>query len=245
MAGLTGVTAGSQTRLMAVRPWPRSSSPAKPTEDLLTLGDAFVEFTRYPSPRLLLPVTAAAITARVALGRWRRRDLAIAAGILGAEPFTEWLIHVLLLHFRPRAIAGRPIDPLVSRKHRAHHADPKDPELVFVPLPVLHVALPAAVAGWLLGERRLRTALTGIATSYAMLTTYEWMHFLIHSAYRPRHRPYRGIWRAHRQHHYRNEHYWFGVTMHLGDRVLGTYPERDAVPLSPTARTLGVDAIAS
>jgi hypothetical protein len=113
--------------------------------------------------------------------------------------------------------------------------------LLFVPMPVLATALPAAVVGWGLAERRLRPALTGIATSYAMLTIYEWTHFLIHSSYRPRHRPYRGIWRAHRLHHFRNEHYWFGVTMHGADRVLRTYPDRDAVPVSPTARTLGVE----
>ena len=74
--------------------------------------------------------------------------------------------------------------------------------------------------------------------SFAMLTTYEWIHYLIHTNYRPRHAPYRKVWRAHRLHHFRNEHYWFGVTMHLGDRVLRTYPERDEVPASATARTL-------
>jgi hypothetical protein len=206
--------------------------------EALGLGEAFRRFCSHPSPRVLLPATAVAVTARLGLGRWRRRDLAIAAGILGAEPFTEWVIHVVVLHFRPRTVAGRRVDPLLARKHRAHHRDPRDEDLVFVPMPVIRVALPAAVVAWGLGERRLRTALTGVATSYAMLTTYEWTHFLVHSSYRPRHRPYRALWRAHRWHHYRNEHYWFGVTVHLGDRVLGTYPDRDAVPLSPTARDL-------
>jgi hypothetical protein len=186
----------------------------------------------------LLPITGLAIGARLLLRRWRWRDGAIAFGIVALEPLTEWLIHVFLLHFRPRTVAGRGVDPLVARKHRAHHEDPRNAELVFVPMPVLKTALPAAVLGWCLAERRLRPALTGIATSYAMLTTYEWTHFLIHSSYRPKHRPYRGIWRAHRAHHYRNEHYWFGVTMHGADRLLGTYPERDQVPVSPTARTL-------
>jgi hypothetical protein len=32
------------------------------------------------------------------------------------------------------------------------------------------------------------------------------------------------------------------VTMHMADHVLGTFPEKDAVPVSPTARTLGVGA---
>jgi len=220
----------------------------QPVSDEATTGpslrDSFGDFCGYPSPRVLLPVTGAAIAARVALGGWRRRDVAIAGGILAAEPFTEWLVHVFLLHFRPRTVAGRRVDPLVARKHREHHQDPRDPALIFVPTPVLGIALPAAVVGWGLAERRLRPALTGIATGYAMLTAYEWTHFLIHSTYRPRRRPYRALWRAHRLHHFRNEHYWFGVTTHLGDRVLRTYPARDEVPASATARTLGVEPAA-
>jgi hypothetical protein len=31
------------------------------------------------------------------------------------------------------------------------------------------------------------------------------------------------------------------VTVHLADHVLGTFPERTAVPVSATARTLGVE----
>lgn len=210
----------------------------------LTLRAAFSEFVEHPSPRLLLPATAVVAGARLLLGQWRRRDLAIVAGILGAEPLTEWLIHVYLLHFKPRTVRGRRVDPSFARKHRLHHADPKDLEMVFVPTPVVCFALTASFAGWFLGERRLRSALTGVATSYAMLTTYEWIHYLIHTNYRPRNRLYRELWRAHRLHHYRNENYWFGVTMHGADRILRTYPDKDAVLVSPTARTLGIDAVA-
>jgi len=216
-------------------------SETAPPHEELTLRAAVAQFVTFPSPRVLLPATAVAIATRVAVGRWRWRDLGLAGGILAAEPFTEWLIHVGILHLRPRRIGGRLIDPLASRKHRAHHQDPRDLDLVFVPMPIVKAALPVAVVGWAVGERRLGTALTGIATSFAMLTTYEWIHYLIHTPYKPRHTPYRKLWRAHRLHHFRNEHYWFGVTMHLGDRVLRTYPERDAVPASPTARTLGVE----
>jgi len=204
-----------------------------------TLADAWSEFWSHPSPRVLVPAAVLALLVRARLGRFGRKDALIAGGIIAAEPFTEWVIHTSLLHWRPRQIGGRLVDPLVARKHRAHHQDPRDLDLVFVPMPVIRVSLPLAAVGWAVTQRRLRPALTGLATSYAMLTAYEWTHFLIHSAYRPRHRPYRGIWRAHRLHHYRNEHYWFGVTSHLGDRVLRTYPGREDVPLSPTARTLG------
>jgi hypothetical protein len=75
-----------------------------------------------------------------------------------------------------------------------------------------------------------------------MLYVYEWTHYLIHTSYRPRHRLHRYVWRAHRSHHFRNEHYWFGVTMHIADHVIGTFPSGGAVEVSPTARTLGVEA---
>jgi sterol desaturase/sphingolipid hydroxylase (fatty acid hydroxylase superfamily) len=101
------------------------------------------------------------------------------------------------------------------------------------------IALPiAALLTVLLGRGDPRGAATTLAFGYLMLLTYEWTHFLIHSKYRPRRWYYRVIWRNHRNHHFRNENYWFGVTMDLADRVLRTAPERDAVPVSPTARNL-------
>jgi hypothetical protein len=40
-------------------------------------------------------------------------------------------------------------------------------------------------------------------------------------------------------HHFKNEHYWFGVsTPGTADRVLGTYPDPQSVPTSPTAKNL-------
>jgi sterol desaturase/sphingolipid hydroxylase (fatty acid hydroxylase superfamily) len=75
--------------------------------------------------------------------------------------------------------------------------------------------------------------------SYALLAIYEWCHFLIHTPYRPRGWYYRSIWRGHRLHHFKNEHYWFGVTSTLGDHLLRTAPEQSTVKKSGTARTLG------
>jgi hypothetical protein len=54
---------------------------------------------------------------------------------------------------------------------------------------------------------------------------------------------YRAIWRNHRQHHFKNEHYWFTVTSSgTADRVLGTYPDSATVATSPTAKNLHADA---
>lgn len=195
----------------------------------------------FPGPRLILAAFVAAAVARAVVGRWEWLDLVVPLAVLALEPFTEWLVHVLLLHLRPRTIGGRRIDPLVSRKHRAHHEDPKDRELVLVPLPVLAVGLPVAALLVVLLADRLGPGLSGLVAGYAMLLAYEWTHHLIHSTYHPQGRYYRRIWRAHRLHHFRNEHYWFGVTMTLGDHVLRTAPAKESVPLSPTARSLHAD----
>ena len=56
--------------------------------------------------------------------------------------------------------------------------------------------------------------------------------------YKPKTRVYRSIWRNHRQHHFKNEHFWFTVTSSgTADRVLGTYPDA-TVETSPTAKNL-------
>jgi hypothetical protein len=162
--------------------------------------------------------------------------------ILGLEPFTEWVVHVTVLHLRPFTLRGRTIDPIISRRHRLHHQDPKLIKHVLVPRGVVVRLLIFSVPLYWLVTPTWREALTGMVTAYAMLLTYEWTHFLIHSTYVPRSRYYRYIWRAHRLHHYRNEKYWFGVTVHVADHVLRTFPDRDAVETSRTARTLGIDA---
>ena len=81
-----------------------------------------------------------------------------------------------------------------------------------------------------------------LVTGYVMVAVYEWTHFLIHTSHRPRSRYYRSIWRNHRLHHFKNEHYWHGITNTIGDRVLRTHPDQADVPRSPTARVLHGDA---
>ncbi len=72
---------------------------------------------------------------------------------------------------------------------------------------------------------------TGLGLSFLVFVGvlglgYEWCHYLIHSDYKPKTGLYRAIWKNHRQHHYKNEHYWFTVTSAgTADRVLGTRPD--------------------
>jgi len=198
-------------------------------------------FLRQTAPRLMLGGLALAVVGRLRAGRLRRSDLVIPLSILAAEPFTEWLIHVHILHRQPTTVAGRTLDLHAAAKHREHHLDPADPYKVFVPLPDLLGLVVLASGLGLLLNRTAQKRLTAAVTALAMLCTYEWTHYLIHTPYKPKSRYYRGIWRSHRLHHYKNEHYWMGVTTNVGDRVLGTFPEKSAVATSPTAWTLGVE----
>jgi sterol desaturase/sphingolipid hydroxylase (fatty acid hydroxylase superfamily) len=213
----------------------------------LTLADCFRAFTAKTSPRVVGAALAVAIAARVAAGHWSWRDAVIAGALIAAQPFTEWVIHVYLLHSRPLKIRGRRMNLPAAREHREHHAAPADLDGVLIPTSVIVVAVPlialtALSLGYalnpLIGGDRIAGTLTGIATAYAILAGYEWCHFLIHSPYVPRGRHYARVRRSHRLHHYKNERYWFGVTSNLGDRVIGTNPAPADVPRSPTARSL-------
>ena len=204
-----------------------------------TFGDEFSFFASSVTPRIIAPTLFIAAAIRTYLGGWTWWDLVIVVGLIAAEPFIEWLIHVFILHWKPKRLFGREMDPLVARKHRAHHSDPRRTEWIFVPLPVLAKAMPLTGLAYLLIFPTLRLGMTAITAATSILLTYEWTHFLIHSRYKPKTRLYRYIWNAHRLHHFKNEHYWFGVTNPLGDHALGTFPEKDAVETSATCKTLG------
>ena len=216
-----------------------TSQPADYSTPGLTLSRAFGLFRGQTNPRLILVMLAAAAVTRAALGSFSWRDAIVVAVILALEPFTEWVTHVTVLHLRPVTIRGRSIELHIARRHRLHHQDPKLIKHVLIPQGVLLRLVVFAVPLYYLVTPTLRQMLTGLVTSYAMLLTYEWTHFLIHSSYVPRSWYYRYIWRAHRLHHFKNEKYWYGVTVHLADHVLRTFPGRDDVETSPTARTLG------
>jgi hypothetical protein len=224
-----------------VRPRGREAQPEDYTGAGLTLRRAAVIFSGTFSARVLTPLVLVFAAVRFALGGWSRWDAVVLAAILALQPFTEWVIHVTILHWKPRTIGRFTLDPLGARRHRQHHRDPKILGLVLVPRPVLVGTCLVQVPFYLLVAPTVRLALTAMLVSSAMYLTYEWTHFLIHSTYRPRSRYYRYVYRAHRLHHFRNEKYWFGVTVHVADHVFRTFPAKDAVPVSDTAFTLGVD----
>jgi sterol desaturase/sphingolipid hydroxylase (fatty acid hydroxylase superfamily) len=106
------------------------------------------------------------------------------------------------------------------------------------------LADPVLVAIAVFAFPRLSLGLTYLLVVAALGLGYEWTHFLIHSDYRPKSRLYKAIWRNHRLHHYKNEHYWFTVTTSgTADRILGTYPDPTTVETSPTAKNLHAERV--
>jgi hypothetical protein len=209
------------------------------TRRAFTLADARREFWRHPSPWLIGGTLVAAVGARLAVGDWQPTEALVPATMVAVFPFVEWVIHVCVLHWRPRRIGRLRVDPLLARKHREHHVDPRVVGLIFIPWQALLWVLPVALAVALLAFPRLGMGLTFLVSLTALGMAYEWCHYLIHSDYKPRTAAYRAIWRNHRQHHFKNEHYWFTVTSAgTADRVLGTCPDPATVTTSPTAKNL-------
>ncbi len=214
----------------------------------VTLLDCARAFFRFHSPRVLAAFLVVFVAARIAVGDWSWLELGAAGLLVASQPFTEWLIHVSLLHSKPRKVGPFTIDLPTARKHRWHHREPALLEAVLIPgsliagflLPVLLVMWLLSWPWALLGASHLGTWLTLMIVSVALTAVYEWSHFLIHTPYRPKSRYYRTIWRSHRLHHFKNEHFWFGVSSDAADRVLGTSPDHRTVPKSETVKTLGI-----
>jgi hypothetical protein len=226
---------------------PADSVPRR-RADVLTLGDCWRSFIRRPSPRLLSLAILGALVLRVLLGHLSWQDVAWVVGLVAVTPPVEWLIHVYILHAKPLRLRRFTLDLMAAQEHRAHHLEPSILNGVLIPAYAIFIFVPMiAVTIWvlsfpialILGGDRLAQASTGLVVAYVILGSYEWCHYLIHTPYRARSRYYRSIWRGHRLHHYKNEHFWFGVTSTVGDHLLHTAPEQSSVPRSTTARTLG------
>ncbi|MBH0778978.1 sterol desaturase family protein [Nocardia bovistercoris] len=223
----------------------RSEHPSPPTKDRrglrrgFGLGDAAREFARHPSPWMIATVLVAALVARILVGDSRLDDVVLPLALLAVFPVFEWVVHVTVLHWRPRRVGPITLDSELAREHRAHHVDPRDIPLIFIPTRSLAVVIAALLAITLLAFPRPGLGLTFLLTVTVFGLVYEWTHYLIHSDYKPKSALYRAVWMNHRHHHYKNEHFWFTVTSSgTADRLFGTHPDPATTPTSPTARNL-------
>lgn len=161
--------------------------------------------------------------------------LAIVVG-MASYSASEYLIHRFFFHLKP------PRNPLflkmLKRLHYDHHMDPNNLKLLFLPiwysLPLIGIA--GGIAYGLTASFSLTLAfVSGVIT---FLLYYEWTHFVAHRPIKPR-TPW-GKWmkKVHLWHHFKNEHFWFGVTQPLYDVLLGTFKKENEVEKSETVRNL-------
>lgn len=203
-----------------------------------TLGEALPLFLTHGSPRILLVAVVAALAVRLPMGQWSAWDVVPIVALLLLWPIQEWLIHVYILHFKPFRLAGRQIDFRVPRKHREHHRDPWNYQILFIPMQSFLYTVPLVYLIWTAVMPTTTSAWTGIVGHFVLALHYEWIHFLVHTRVQPKTAYYRRLWDNHRLHHFKSEHYWFGVTRTEADWVLGTAPGVKEVPTSRTCRDL-------
>lgn len=213
----------------------------KPTQ-LNSLGQALAVFYRHASP-ILITITLVSVTSlKIWWGSWSLWDLAAVGLVAAWWPLQEWLAHVFILHMKPRQVMGKDFDLYVSYAHRLHHSKPWVVEHVFVPtrviLAMMLVVLPTILA---VGSLVIPfgVVLSGVMAYSVFALIYEWTHFLIHTGYKPKTNLFRVMWRNHRLHHFKNENYWFCVSMLQADYLLRTAPDPSSVAKSDTCRTLG------
>ena len=216
--------------------------PAKLPRDA---ASAIRVFATHPSTQLIAAATLAAFAARIWLGHLTWIDAAVALGAIAYFPVNEWLIHVFILHFKPVTIFGRRIDFYLPKTHRRHHAEPWNIDWIFIPRHVHALTFPAFALIAVLAQRWGGIAvggpvLSGIAVYLLLGLHYEWSHYLAHIPWCPDIAYYRRRVREHRWHHFRNENYWWGVSMGLGDRIFGTAPAMEEAGRSGTTATLGM-----
>lgn len=203
-------------------------------------------YVSHRSPQVMLVAVSAVAIVRVAIGGVSWGDLVVVAATAVLLGFVEWVLHLYLLHAPEESRRMQTFK--TGAGHREHHLDPNNvgwillsgiDALVFAVLIAAWTAAWSLPLLWLVGGPLLAPYVTALLVAYLSLAHYEWVHLMVHTRVRPRTRYYRRLASNHRLHHYRNEHYWLGVTSNLGDRVLGTYPSsKSDVPLSETARTL-------
>lgn len=204
----------------------------------LTLRAAFRIFTGESSTRRIVVLLVLIAALRLWIGDFTLVDAAVAGTLVLLHPLTEWLIHVCILHLRPRRVGPWLLDTRAGHDHRLHHADPHDPRFWFIPLSSSLVGLVVISIVARVAAPNVGIAVTVMLVATALALVYEWTHYLCHTSYRPKGRWLRRRQRLHRLHHFKSEHHWFGVTMHAADWVLGTLPDPRKVPTSETCRSL-------
>src|SRR5262249_30498595 len=150
------------------------------------IREAWPIFARHGSPRILMLAVAAAAVGRLWVGGWSAWDLIPVAAIVAYWPIQEWLIHVFILHFKPVRVGRWTLHFRVPRKHREHHRDPWNYDILFIPMHSFIYSIPLLGWLWFALTPSPSLAVTGLTVHLLLALHYEWIHFLIHTRVAPR-----------------------------------------------------------
>lgn len=164
--------------------------------------------------------------------------LALISGLI-LYMIGEYTTHRFLFHMKPPK--NRILLKAIKRLHYDHHEYPNELRLLFLPL---WYTLPQFVVIGIiifLIFNSLPIVIAFLTGAIAMLLYYEWTHYVAHRPITPI-TPW-GKWmkKYHLLHHFRNEHYWYGVTSPSLDVLCGTYKNEKEVEKSETARKLNIN----
>src|SRR5215213_4928688 len=170
------------------------------SREVTSLAGARRELLRRESPWVIGAGIIALVALRAVLGELSWRDAVAVAAMLAIYPFGEWAIHVFLLHAKPFRVGGRKVDTMAARAHRAHHQEPNDLDMVLLywwqaaALMLLAVPFTVGLGALIVTLVAVPVPLGALISAglagFCMIFLYEWTHFLIHTAYRPRTRIY-------------------------------------------------------
>ncbi len=181
-------------------------------------------------PKWLTPVALAALVVAFAAPLWW------AFALVGALAFFpgEYVVHRFQLHVLAEKKWNK-----TAHSHIAHHMAPDDLDHIFHPLGATYGALVLYFGAVSLIFSSASAGLAFALGSSVSMVIYEYAHFSAHRlGVQPATPWMKYLKKYHLWHHFKNEHYWFGVTSPVMDMVMGTFKDPHATEKSPTVKTV-------
>ncbi|MBA4493114.1 sterol desaturase family protein [Paenactinomyces guangxiensis] len=193
------------------------------------------EFLFFPDIFIMCLVFFAGISTTLT---WSDRGWTWLALALGALLFaiSEYLTHRFIFHLKPPK--NQFLLQLLKRLHYDHHEDPNNLKLLFLPLWYTGPQFIAVgiIAFFITKDISLTVGFLTGGIAYHLY--YEWKHYVAHRPVKPFTSWGRKLKKYHLLHHFKSEHYWYGVTNPAIDHLMGTFKNEKEVETSPTVRKL-------
>ena len=183
----------------------------------------------------ILAVAIAAAAAAFAIGA---APFSLVGALIGAAVFfvSEYTTHRFLFHAQPSKFPF--VLKLQHKLHYDHHIDPPKIELLFLPWWFVIPTVLVYYGIFLAIVRDPAVALSLAFGSMCALFYYEWVHYVAHISFNPVTPFGRYVKKYHLWHHFKNEHFWYGVTNPSMDFAGATYRDVESVDRSTTVREI-------